>query len=68
MATVNGAHALGLEAGVIATGALADFAVIDLDADQLIGADESTLLPAFIGGSDASVVAEVCVGGRWLKL
>jgi len=68
MATVNGAHALGLEAGVIATGALADFAVLDLDADQLIGADESTLLPAFIGGSDASVVAEVCVGGRWHKL
>jgi formimidoylglutamate deiminase len=68
MATVNGAHALGLEAGVIAAGALADFAALDLDADQLIGADAATLLPAFISGSDAAVVAEVCVGGQWLEL
>jgi formimidoylglutamate deiminase len=68
MATVVGAHALGLEAGVIDSGAVADFAVLDLDADQLIGADAATLLPAFISGSDAVVVSEVCVGGQWLEL
>ena len=68
MATVNGAYALGLEAGVIATGAVADFATLDLDADQLTGADPATLLPAFICGADSSAVAEVCVGGRWLQL
>jgi formimidoylglutamate deiminase len=67
MATVNGAHALGLEAGVIAPGAVADFAALDLDADQLAGADATTLLSAFICGADASAVTEVAVGGRWLK-
>ncbi|MEE8360659.1 MAG: formimidoylglutamate deiminase [Gemmatimonadales bacterium] len=67
MATVNGAYALGLEAGLIATGAVADFVALDLDADQLIGADAATLLPAFICGSDGPAVAEVCVGGRWLE-
>lgn len=68
MATTNGAYALGLEAGAIATGALADFATLDLDADQLTGADAATLLPAFICGADASTVSAVCVGGRWQEL
>lgn len=68
MATTNGARSLGLQAGVVATGAVADFATLDLDAGQLNGADAATLLPAFVCGADASVVAEVCVGGRWLQM
>ena len=65
MATANGAHALGLDAGRIAVGGLADFFTLDLAAGQLTGCDQDSLLAGFITGSDASAIADVCVGGWW---
>lgn len=66
MATVNGAHALGLDAGAIRPGALADFATLDLGAPVLAGWTPETLLDSFIFGAGTASVAERCVGGRWL--
>lgn len=66
-ATLGGARALGLDAGRIAPGAWADFFALDLSAAALDGCDEQTLLDAFVFGAGQDVVAEVCVGGRWLR-
>ena len=65
MATLNGARSLGLEAGRIAPGALADFVAIDLDAAVLEGWSEETLLPALIFGTGNEAIAGACVGGKW---
>lgn len=64
-ATVGGAEALGIAAGRIAPGAWADFAAIDLTAPALAGADDATLLDAFVFGAGDAAVSAVCVGGRW---
>lgn len=66
-ATLNGAAALGLQAGAIDTGLAADFCTLDLSAPALAGWDAASLLPAFVFGADASVLAEVCVAGRWRR-
>jgi formimidoylglutamate deiminase len=67
LATVNGARSLGIDAGRIAAGALADFTTLDLDAGPLAGWDPDSLLAAFVTGADASVIGESCVGGQWLN-
>ncbi len=66
-ATVQGSHALGIDAGRIATGAVADFFTVDLAAPQLVGWTADTLLTTFVAGADASVVDEVWVGGRAVR-
>ena len=65
MATLNGARSLGLDAGRIAPGALADFAAIDLEAPVLEGWSEETLLPALLFGTGNEAIAGSCVGGVW---
>ncbi|MEE8105201.1 MAG: amidohydrolase family protein, partial [Planctomycetota bacterium] len=65
IATKNGARSLGLAAGAIETDALADLVAIDLDAPSLAGADNALANALMLGARD-DVVAEVCVGGRWL--
>jgi cytosine/adenosine deaminase-related metal-dependent hydrolase len=66
VASSNGAAALGLNAGEIAAGQLADFATLDLDNAELFGWTEETLLESFIfGASGPAAVAETCVGGHW---
>lgn len=67
IATVGGAHSLGLEAGRIAPGQLADLIAVDLGHPTLEGWDDETLLETILLGADNSVIAEVCVGGRWLR-
>ena len=67
IATVGGAHSLGLEAGRIAPGQLADLIAVDLSHPTLEGWDDETLLETILLGADNSVIAEVCVGGRWLR-
>lgn len=64
--TSAGARALGIDAGRIETGAMADFAVVRLDDPSLAGWTPETLLGAFLfGGSDRSVDG-VFVGGAWI--
>lgn len=64
-ATEVGARALGLDAGRIEAGRLADFAVVDLDHPALAGWDEETLLASLILGVPDGAVTGTCVGGRW---
>jgi formimidoylglutamate deiminase len=65
MATAGGADSLGVEAGRIAPGLWADFALLDLNSMALAGATQDTLLDAFVFGADAGVVTDTCVGGKW---
>ncbi len=65
-ATRGGARSLGLPVGAIEAGAHADFATLDLEADELAGCDADTLLDAWIFGGGNRSIAEVCVGGRWI--
>jgi formimidoylglutamate deiminase len=64
-ATITGAHALGVRAGAIEVGRWADFALVDLDHDDLAGWTPETLLPALVLGAGDGVIAGSCVGGRW---
>ena len=65
MGTVGGARALGIDAGRIAEGALADLVLVDLEADTLSHVDEDGLGAALVLGADREVVIDTCVGGRW---
>ena len=65
VATAAGADSLGVEAGRIAQGLWADFAVIDLNSLALAGATPDTLLDALVFGADSNVVTATCVGGQW---
>ncbi len=67
-ATINGARALGLRAGAIQPGHVADLVVVDIEAESLAGATEQTLLDAFIFGSGREAITDVCVGGKWLEV
>lgn len=59
--TVGGARALGVEAGHIAPGRLADLVAVDLDRIELEGA---RTLPGLVFSGHPSWVTDVWVGGR----
>ena len=63
-ATVNGARALGVNAGSLQPGRAADLIALDLTAPSLAGWTPQTLLESFIFGSGAEAIAEVWVAGR----
>ncbi len=63
-ATVNGARALGVNAGALQPGAAADLIALDLTAPTLAGWTPETLLDSFVFGSGAEAIAEVWVAGR----
>lgn len=65
MATTGGARSLGIDAGRIAEGALADLVLVDLEADTLSHVDVEGLGAALVLGADREVVVDTCVGGRW---
>ncbi|MCH2135787.1 MAG: formimidoylglutamate deiminase [Phycisphaerales bacterium] len=67
MATVNGAGGLGLDAGVIAPGMLADLQLVDLDCGGLASVDQDDLGAAIILGSGDDLIVDSCVGGVWLS-
>jgi len=67
MATINGARSLGIEAGRIAEGAWADFALVDLCSDSLQHVDRDSLGAALVLGVDREVFLDTCVGGRWAR-
>lgn len=64
-ATEEGAVSLGLDAGEIAVGRRADFAVLDGTHPTLRTWDDGCPLTAAICGAGAGAIAAVCVGGRW---
>lgn len=64
-ATVNGARALGVEAGEILPGAWADLVAVHLDHPELEGWTEDSLLESILLGAGDRVIAATCVGGRW---
>jgi formiminoglutamate deiminase len=66
-ATVNGAQALGVDAGRIAPGCWADFVSIDLGAPSLAGWEPETLLDSLVFGAGDEAVAATCVGGAWME-
>ncbi|HEX5716770.1 MAG TPA: amidohydrolase family protein, partial [Thermoanaerobaculia bacterium] len=66
-ATVNGAQALGVEAGRIAPGYWADFVAIDLGVPSLAGWEPATLLDSLVFGAGDETIAATCVGGIWME-
>ncbi|QBD82332.1 formimidoylglutamate deiminase [Ktedonosporobacter rubrisoli] len=62
--TSRGAAALGLQAGVIAPGMLADFVAIDLRHPMLAGWSEQDLLDVLFFGASPAVIEQVWVQGR----
>ena len=65
MATVNGARGLGLDAGVIAPGMLADFCLVDLDCAWLSGVEQEDLGAALVLSGSDDLIADACIGGVW---
>jgi len=65
MATINGARGLGLDAGVIAPGMLADFVLADLDSPWLNGVDQEDLAGALVLSGSDDLIVDTCVGGVW---
>jgi formimidoylglutamate deiminase len=65
LATLEGARALGVNAGLIEQGRIADFLALDLGHPSLVGWEPETLLTAFVLGAPDDVVAATSVGGVW---
>lgn len=65
--TRSGAAALGLNTGEIAVGRPADLVAVDIGDVSLRGGSQENLLDAYLLGSGAQAVREVCVGGRWVR-
>lgn len=62
MATRNGAQAVGLNAGVIAEGALADAVLVDLNHPFLV--PDYNLVSNMVYAADSSVICDVICNGR----
>ena len=63
-ATAGGARSLGIEAGAIERGRLADFVELDLGSEELAGWTPETLLESLIFGAGNRSLAATWVGGR----
>ena len=66
-ATRNGAASLGIDAGSIETGRLADLAAFDLAHRTLDAVDDRNLPAALVFGTGPEAMCGTCVGGRWLR-
>jgi len=63
-ATKNGARCLGLPAGEISIGKLADFTVVDIEHSQLSGATPETLGEMLCCGADNAVIVRTIISGN----
>jgi 5-methylthioadenosine/S-adenosylhomocysteine deaminase len=63
MATVNGAQALGINAGILKAGCLADIIIVDLKKPQFVSAD---LVTALVNGASGCDVRTTIVDGKVL--
>jgi formimidoylglutamate deiminase len=65
-ATLHGARALGLSAGELTPGALADFFTVDLNDVSIAGHSGEDLLPLAVFSLNRSAIRDVVVNGRWV--
>ncbi len=65
-ATINGAHALHVEAGNLAAGSFADFFTVDLRDPSIAGHASEDLLPLLVFGLNRTAIRDVAVNGRLL--
>ena len=63
----HGADSLGVEAGSITVGRLADFAAIDLGHRTLEGVSVEAMTEALVFGTGPESNVATCVGGRWVR-
>ncbi|MBL9121285.1 MAG: formimidoylglutamate deiminase [Phycisphaerae bacterium] len=63
--TSEGARSIGVDAGEIAVGKLADFALVDLQHATMLNWTPETFASHLIFGAGTSAVCGVCVGGAW---
>jgi formimidoylglutamate deiminase len=64
IATEGGARSLGVRAGRVEEGYVADFFTLNLNAPALAEVSTEELLTAFVFGADKSVIRAVAVGGK----
>jgi formimidoylglutamate deiminase len=65
-ATVNGARSLGINAGVLSPGSLADFLTVDLDDLSIAGHSSGDLLPLAVFSLNRTAIRDVVVNGRFV--
>jgi cytosine/adenosine deaminase-related metal-dependent hydrolase len=65
--TSGGAASLGLNAGEIAPGRLADFVAFDLNHPSLAFIEQGDLDAAILFGAGQEAIAGVMVGGTWVR-
>jgi formimidoylglutamate deiminase len=65
-ATVHGARALGVSAGELTAGSLADFFTVDLDDLSIAGHSGNDLLPLAVFSLNRTAIRDVVVNGRWV--
>lgn len=63
-ATLNGARALGVPAGELTEGSLADFFTVDLRDPSIAGNSAADLLPLLVFGLERTAIRDVAVGGK----
>jgi formimidoylglutamate deiminase len=63
--TAEGARSIGIDAGEIAVGRLADFAIVDLQHPTMLNWTPDDFASQVIFGAGTSAVCGVCVGGTW---
>jgi formimidoylglutamate deiminase len=65
-ATLNGARSVGVNAGDLSAGSLADFFTVDLDDLSIAGHSREDLLPQLVFSLDRTAIRDVVVNGRWV--
>jgi formimidoylglutamate deiminase len=65
-ATVNGARSLGVHAGELSVGSLADFFTVDLHDASIAGHSGEDLLPLVVFSLDRTAIRDVVVNGSWV--
>ncbi len=65
IATRGGARSLGLRAGEIETGFLADFVTLDLECPSLSSSSPEELMTAFLLGAGSAAIRRVAISARW---
>jgi formimidoylglutamate deiminase len=65
-ATIHGAHSLGVNAGELKSGRLADFFTVDLNDVSIAGNSGEDLLPIAVFSLNRSAVRDVVVNGRFI--